>query len=76
MSMDGPVRDAPTHDNPVFNSSTGYLAGSRALDSLEKIITSAETFFHPSNSGPWTLTVRTSEIFPSLINLVSASTVV
>lgn len=31
-----------------------YLGGSRALDSLAKLIASTESFFHPSNSGPWT----------------------
>ncbi|THH09871.1 hypothetical protein EW145_g1718 [Phellinidium pouzarii] len=36
---------------------TGYLAGSKALDSLAKIITSAETFLHPSNTGHWTLSL-------------------
>jgi proteasome activator subunit 4 len=31
-----------------------YLAGSKALDSLAKMIASTESFFHPSNSGSWT----------------------
>ncbi|KAJ7655130.1 hypothetical protein DFH06DRAFT_491600 [Mycena polygramma] len=31
-----------------------YLAGSKALDSLSQIIASTESFFHPSNSGPFT----------------------
>ncbi|KZW02065.1 hypothetical protein EXIGLDRAFT_736784 [Exidia glandulosa HHB12029] len=31
-----------------------YLAGSKALDSLAKLILSTEHFFHPSNSGAWT----------------------
>ncbi|KAF9014988.1 hypothetical protein BDQ17DRAFT_1418116 [Cyathus striatus] len=31
-----------------------YLAGSRALDSLARLIASTESFFHPSNSGTWT----------------------
>ncbi|KAF8058272.1 hypothetical protein FPV67DRAFT_1786012 [Lyophyllum atratum] len=31
-----------------------YLAGSRALDSLARLIASTESFFHPSNSGAWT----------------------
>ncbi|KAJ6574791.1 hypothetical protein B0H19DRAFT_1254444 [Mycena capillaripes] len=31
-----------------------YLAGSRALESLSQIIASTESFFHPSNSGPFT----------------------
>ena len=37
-----------------------YLAGSRALDSLARLIASTESFFHPSNSGAWTADVRTS----------------
>ncbi|KZP32253.1 hypothetical protein FIBSPDRAFT_907345 [Athelia psychrophila] len=36
-----------------FKSQT-YLAGSKALDSLAKMIASTEAFFHPSNSGSWT----------------------
>ncbi|THH18097.1 hypothetical protein EW146_g2829 [Bondarzewia mesenterica] len=42
------------------NSSTqhpGYLAGSKALDSLDKLIISTESFFHPSNSGLWTMSL-------------------
>jgi proteasome activator subunit 4 len=31
-----------------------FLGGSRALDSLARLIASTESFFHPSNSGPWT----------------------
>lgn len=31
-----------------------YLAGSKALDSLSRMIISTESFFHPSNSGTWT----------------------
>ncbi|GJE87739.1 proteasome-substrate-size regulator, mid region domain-containing protein [Phanerochaete sordida] len=56
MSLDGPIRH--TSDTPADGASTaesGYLAGSRALDSLDKLITSTETFFHPSNHGHWTL---------------------
>ena len=34
-----------------------YLAGSRALDSLARLIVSTESFFHPSNSGTWTADV-------------------
>ncbi|WOO84927.1 Autophagy-related protein 22 [Vanrija pseudolonga] len=41
-----------------------YLAGSKALDHLSQLITSCETFFHPSNSGPWSafLTVFLSHL--------------
>lgn len=31
-----------------------YIGGSKALDSLVKLIASTESFFHPSNSGAWT----------------------
>lgn len=31
-----------------------YLGGSKALDSLARMIASTESFFHPSNSGSWT----------------------
>lgn len=31
-----------------------YLAGSKALDSLARLIWSTESFFHPSNAGTWT----------------------
>lgn len=34
-----------------------YLAGSKALDSLARLIVSTESFFHPSNSGAWTADV-------------------
>ena len=34
-----------------------YLAGSKALDSLAKLIASTENFFHPSNYGQWTADV-------------------
>jgi len=42
-----------------------YLGGSKALDSLARMIASTESFFHPSNSGLWTADVsadRTSGI--------------
>jgi len=31
-----------------------YLGGSKALESLSKLIISCESFFHPTNSGKWT----------------------
>ncbi|KAG6910583.1 hypothetical protein DXG01_009534 [Tephrocybe rancida] len=49
MAVDGDIRSA---ENPK-----GYVAGSKALDSLDRIITSTESFFHPSNFGQWTSTL-------------------
>lgn len=62
MSVDGPVRQdaAPTPRSEAGRfeaQQTGFLVGSRALDSLDRLITSTESFFHPSNSGPWTVNV-------------------
>ena len=53
ISQDGEVRD--TTADP--SKQTGLLAGSKALDTLEKLINSAENYFHPSNNGPWTTSV-------------------
>ncbi|KAI9438389.1 hypothetical protein F5148DRAFT_883735 [Russula earlei] len=38
-----------------FLSLKSYVGGSKALDSLVKLIASTESFFHPSNSGAWTV---------------------
>jgi len=43
----------------TFSQPKTYLAGSKALDSLARMIASTESFFHPSNSGSWTADVRT-----------------
>lgn len=51
MSPDGPIRSSPV--GTPGQVEPGYLAGSRALDSLERLMTSTENFFHPSNSGVW-----------------------
>lgn len=42
-----------------------YLAGSKALDSLARLIWSTESFFHPNNSGSWTADVRSVSEFLS-----------
>jgi proteasome activator subunit 4 len=59
MSLDGPIRgeSGTSPSDGVATTQTGYLAGSRALDSLDKLITSTESYFHPSNHGHWTLAV-------------------
>ncbi|KAF9452549.1 hypothetical protein P691DRAFT_696832 [Macrolepiota fuliginosa MF-IS2] len=61
MSVDGEVRiSTPVHrQDGNLPKQSGYIAGSRALDSLDKLITCTESFFHPSNSGPWTTLLTT-----------------
>ncbi|KAJ4476678.1 hypothetical protein J3R30DRAFT_3759946 [Lentinula aciculospora] len=56
ISTDGPVKESGADNS---QSLSGYLAGSKALDSLDRLITSTESFFHPSNSGPWSITLTT-----------------
>lgn len=77
MSVDGPVRPPIGEEaKPEPNAEKTFLAGSKALDSLDRralppssteawlltllhrLITSVETFFHPSNFGAWTFPVR------------------
>lgn len=53
MSLDSPVRGENLSD-----PNAGCLAGSQALDSLDKLVTSTESYFHPSNAGHWTVAVR------------------
>ena len=39
------------------NGNGGPLSGSKAMDSLNKLITSVENYFHPSNYGNWSAPV-------------------
>ncbi|THV06075.1 hypothetical protein K435DRAFT_712109 [Dendrothele bispora CBS 962.96] len=54
ISADGPIREVGNDKSRIVDSQQGYPAGSKALDTLERLITSTESFFHPSNSGQWT----------------------
>jgi proteasome activator subunit 4 len=62
MRVDGDVRNSTPANVPRGTSPlpSGYIAGSKAMESLDRLITSIETFFHPSNTGKWTLSVGLS----------------
>ncbi|KAJ6519492.1 hypothetical protein C8R45DRAFT_852433 [Mycena sanguinolenta] len=59
MAVDGPTRTSsaptPRTTDEKLPQPTGFVAGSKALDTLDRLITSTESFFHPSNSGPYTV---------------------
>ncbi|CAG8748586.1 15792_t:CDS:2, partial [Acaulospora colombiana] len=48
---DGPMRLTPELGSKNTPSAPGYLAGSKALDSLAQFITSKELLFHPSQNS-------------------------
>lgn len=37
----------------TLNQQTQFIAGSRALDAFVRFLQATETYFHPSNLGPW-----------------------
>ena len=61
MRLDGDVRENKPSNGGLqgraLPQKSGFVAGSHALDSLDQIITSTESFFHPSNNGAWTASV-------------------
>lgn len=60
ICVDGPMRQSFNgQQGPSQSCPIGFVAGSKALESLERLITSTESFFHPSNSGPWTIALTT-----------------
>ncbi len=72
MAVDGPVRTELTPSQgrgKLPSHQAGYLAGSKAMESLDKFTTSTESFFHPSNSGIWSLSVR-QPLYPPVCLLI------
>lgn len=59
MRVDGEIRNSTPAKVSKGASPlpSGYIAGSKAVESLDRLITSIESFFHPSNTGQWTLSV-------------------
>ncbi|KAA1468544.1 hypothetical protein DENSPDRAFT_833875 [Dentipellis sp. KUC8613] len=49
----GDYLSAHLHKTPLSNQKS-FIGGSKALDSVVRLIASTESFFHPSNSGAWT----------------------
>jgi hypothetical protein len=62
MSVDGEFRELPSVDHGVSDAELtkqpGFIAGSNAVDALHRMITSVESFFHPTNAGTWSIFVR------------------
>ena len=60
MCVDGEVREATHVDKTLMElnpKQASFTGGSRSVDSLDRMITSIESYFHPTNTGPWTLSV-------------------
>ena len=60
MCVDGEIREAAPVDRALVElnpKQAGFTAGSRAVDSLDRMMTSIESYFHPTNTGPWTHSV-------------------
>ena len=77
MAVDGPVRTELTPsqgEGRLPSRQAGYLAGSKAMESLDKFIMSTESFFHPSNSGIWSLSVC-QPLYPPVCSLISLAIV-
>ncbi|CAO1628827.1 unnamed protein product [Parajaminaea phylloscopi] len=45
--------DLPKKPAGTANEQTHFLAGCRALDAFNRFLQATETYFHPSNWGPW-----------------------
>lgn len=75
MRVDGESRNLTPANDGAYPLPSGYIAGSKAVESLDRLITSIESFFHPSNTGQWTLSVGlgfyqyTDSINSFLVNL-------
>ena len=77
MAVDGPVRTELTLSQGggrLPSRQAGYLAGSKAMESLDKFVTSTESFFHPSNSGIWSLSVC-QPLYSHVCSLISLAIV-
>jgi proteasome activator subunit 4 len=49
-----PTASVIAQEKEFLSKGKTYLAGSKALDSLSKLLQALENFFHPSNHGSWT----------------------